>query len=369
MQKNFEQIQKIIIASALSLGLLVSMGGIGYKYLFAKEQTFTQSGKAVQVTQPASFQPETIYSKFQLKQPVNVLVLGDQGILSGDYLNKEINKVEETFKSQVKLTTLTNNSGTPWSTLMIFNKFQASQSEQPDLILLYPGTENQQEVKESPSEGLYEAILQTAGKALPKAEIIMLQGTNLQPAIKQIQTALAKHYNLPLWEPDSSKSTLLELLKQRSTAEFTGNKITAVNPVADIDQYLSWQQIQKPSSAYLMDKPNVKENLPVLVGSQSGAYVESNFTGKAVGVLVKCVPDGGMARIYVDNTKYNIIDTYSPEPCMKYFLVADNLPPGEHRVRLIVLGQSKYPSNGKRIIWYGFDATGSKDSANKKPGE
>ncbi|GAB6179479.1 hypothetical protein JCM14036_07980 [Desulfotomaculum defluvii] len=357
MRRSFEQIQKIIIISALTLGLLISVGGVSYKYLLAKEPNAitTQNMTSTAVS-------GNLYSKLQLRQPINVVVFSDQQRVSKEQLDQLAQELATELGCKVFLASPVSWDNSGWSTLMTLNNFIASEPEVPDLILLYPSTGDQQEIKVKESQSIYEAILQTTGKAFPRAEILV-QGHNLPGALQE----LVQHYSLPVLEDDSSLA-LIDLLKKRAASGFTGNNITNIKPLSEIEKYLSWQRIYKASLTHLMDKPNVNGSLPVLVGSQNGAFVESIFAGNTIGVLVKCVPDGGMARVYVDNEGYEIINTYAPEPVMKYFLVADALASGEHRVRLTSLGQGKYPSTGTRIIWHGFDTTGSKDAAKGKTG-
>lgn len=351
MGRSFEQIQKIIIVSAFTLGLLISVGGVSYKYLLAKEHPAVTAQNSSDIATTSI--SDNLYGKLQLRQPISIAVLGDSRLVPKEQ-QKLVNKLATEFSCKVSLFSLAGLDDSSWSTLMTLNNFISTKREEPDLILLYPNVTDQPETGTEQSLAIYEAILQTAGKAFPRAEVILVQGADLP----EVMQDLTKHYNLPLVRAESGLD-LINLLKRRSEAGITENKIDDVKPISDLEKYLTWQRIYEASLTHLMDKPKVKGDLPVLVGSQNGAYVESSFTGSAVGVLVKCVPDGGMARVYVDNNRYDLIDTYAPEPVMRYFLVADDLAPVEHRVRLYVLGQGKYPSSGTRVVWYGFDATGS----------
>jgi hypothetical protein len=279
LRRSFEQIQKIIIVSAITLGLMISVGGVSYKYLFAKDHRAVTAQNTSDIATTSI--SDNLYSKLQLRQPINVAVLGDSRLASEEQQKKLVDMLTTEFNCKVSLSSLANLDGSSWSTLMTLNNYISTKPDGPDLILLYPGASNQPDISTEQSLAIYEAVLQTAGKAFPRAEVICMQSDNLPKPMQD----MIRHYNLPLVKGDHGLA-LMDLLKERSSKDITENNIDAVKPISDFSRYLPWQRIYNASLTQQMDKPNVKGNIPVLVGSQNGAFVESSFTGRAVGVLV-----------------------------------------------------------------------------------
>ncbi|MEG6523020.1 hypothetical protein [Desulfotomaculum sp. 1211_IL3151] len=144
MRRSFEQIQKIIIVSALTLGLLISAGGVSYKYLFAKEHKGATTQNASDLASTSL--SVNLYTKLQLSQPINIAVLGSSGATSKEQQKKLVNKLSTEFSCKVSLFSLASIDGSSWSTLMTLNNFISTKPEMPDLIILYPSASDQSDI-------------------------------------------------------------------------------------------------------------------------------------------------------------------------------------------------------------------------------
>lgn len=371
MRTGIEVMQKWIIIGAIALGVLICATGFTYKFLFKNDTvpaklSINQAKSAMNNPAPA-FKLQGLYTKLRLGTPVNMLILGDDASNSWSKLLPE--KLEKQFHSKVDFNIFNLYKGTAWSGLISLNKYIKSSNAQPDLILLSFGLNDKQELNDEQHKAIYEAIIRTARQSYPLAEILMVQQLSLSPDIKTIQNQLADYYGLPLVDisdtqekdktgPNFSADKIIGLLNGRMEGRPEPKQTEQLKPLSDIKQYSSWRRVEDFSAAQFMDKANVPDAAPRLVSSRAGARMESTFTGSAVGVMLKCVPDGGLVKLYVDGKACGIIDTYAPEPVMKTVLLADNLAPGEHTVKLYVLGKKNYQSQGTRVIWYGYDVTG-----------
>ena len=358
MQKGMENLQKTIIITSFILGLIICLAGLAYKYFFLVP------AKVEAVHKPTPVPATGFYNKLKAGQSINILALGDSDFLNSNFSQLE-NMLETDFNLPANTSAIPAYKGTVWSNLMTFYKYQQTQSIKPDLILYFIGTNDPLELSLEQFKGIQEAVLRATGQAYPEAEIILSQPSDIDPAYAEALKNLAQHYNIPLVplpkesEAASLASAILDTINNRLNMKIPPNKISQTKALQDTHKYEAWQRQETFSESYLMEKANVPETVPRMVGEKYGAFVESELTGAVVGVIFKCVPDGGLARVYIDKNRYQIIDTYSPEPRMRYLLINDDLEPGKHKVKMLALGLSKYPSEGKRIIWYGFDATGT----------
>lgn len=371
MRTGIEEMQKWIIIGAIALGALICATGLTYKFLFKNDtvpvkSSITQAKSASNNTAPAGKQQD-LYTKLRLGTPVNMLVLADD--TSNTWASLLPGKLEEQFHAKVSSNILTSYQGTAWSGLISLNKYVKTGTAQPDLILLSFGLNDQQALNIEQHKAIYETIIRTTRQSYPQAEILMIQAPSLSPDFKNVQTQLANYYGLPMADisdnqeknqpgPNPDTGKIIGLLNGRMENRSEPKKTDQLKPLSDIKQYSSWRRVEDFTTAQLMDQANVSDGAPVLVSNKAGAWMESKFTGSAVGVMLKCVPDGGLVKLYVDRKACGIIDTYAPEPVMKTVLLADHLAPGEHTVQLYVLGQKNYRSQGTRIIWYGYDVTG-----------
>lgn len=378
MKKGVEKVQKWIIIGALLLGIAICAAGLIYKGLSGPTGDITPAaGNQVKNTESATPLPPDIntnlYSKLRYGKPVNIVIFGDETVRSEGELTSEkkwdhqLKKLLETnYKSQVTISTFTTYKGTSWSSLMSLNKYLQHKSPRPDLIVFCFGVNDQRELSLDQFKTIYEAALQTVGQGYPDTETLLVQQPNLAQEYVEAFTLLSSHYGLNIidasgvaeadYHPYAQKT--FELLKDKTDSFSKPISLTKVQPLNNVNKYLYWQRIEEHGQSHLMETASVNDGFPRLLSNKNGAFVESTFQGTSVGAIIKCVPDGGMARLYIDGKKYGLIDTYAPESMMRYVLIADDLQPGEHKVKLIVLNQKKEPSTGTRVIWYGFDSTG-----------
>ncbi len=79
-------------------------------------------------------------------------------------------------------------------------------------------------------------------------------------------------------------------------------------------------------------------NVPVLVGTAPGAEFSFRFTGTAAGLFVAAGPDTGRIEFSIDGAAFQKAETFTPWSANLHLpwaaLLDDNLPPGEHTVRV-----------------------------------
>ncbi len=79
-------------------------------------------------------------------------------------------------------------------------------------------------------------------------------------------------------------------------------------------------------------------NVPVLVGTEPGAEFSFRFNGTGVGLFVAAGPDAGRIEFSIDGAEFQKTETFTPWSANLHLpwavLLDDNLPPGEHSVRV-----------------------------------
>ena len=89
-----------------------------------------------------------------------------------------------------------------------------------------------------------------------------------------------------------------------------------------------------------------------------GESVELTFRGTRVDLIHRVSPEGGIAKVFVDGkpTPAGQIDMYSPSIEWNHRTpLAENLPRGEHTLRLEVTGRKHEAATGTYILVVGFD--------------
>ena len=356
---NRESIQKWIIITAVALGIIISTGGLAYRHLFANQPTNHPSPVKTTTSQASLTYSNNFYAKIKSSQPVNILFLGEDNSRNQRFLDEFTKDLDVKFSSKSSVSMFTTLIGTSWSNLMALHRVQ--QTQQPDLVLLCSGANDEKTLSPEQYKALFEATIQTLGQKYPHAEIMLMQEPSLNAVTVEIHRKLARHYNLPLLaledpnKPATAQDAPIEVIQEKLKTNATTAQIANKEPLWDIVKYQNWQQLQTYTEIYDMEESQDAANPHTLVGSKEGALVESIFNGRGIGVSVQCGPDGGVARVYLDGQKHNSINTYSPEPGVQHILLADNLEPGEHRIKVIVLGYGKHPSTGSKIVLEGFD--------------
>ncbi|GAB2783558.1 hypothetical protein GCM10027275_29440 [Rhabdobacter roseus] len=98
--------------------------------------------------------------------------------------------------------------------------------------------------------------------------------------------------------------------------------------------------------------------VPMLVGEQPGASFELTFSGRAVGIAVVSGPDAGTVTYRIDGQKTQTLDLFtqwSPQLHLPWYLVlADELKPGPHRLRVSIADRKNPQSTGTacRIVYF-----------------
>ena len=98
--------------------------------------------------------------------------------------------------------------------------------------------------------------------------------------------------------------------------------------------------------------------VPMLVGEQPGASFELTFSGRAVGIAVVSGPDAGTVTYRIDGQKPQTLDLFtqwSPQLHLPWYLIlADELKPGPHRLRVSISDRKNPQSTGTacRIVYF-----------------
>jgi hypothetical protein len=110
-------------------------------------------------------------------------------------------------------------------------------------------------------------------------------------------------------------------------------------------------------------------DLTTYFSDKNDASVSFTFTGTGVVIIGDWTQDGGKANVFIDGEFHRKIDTYywwsnegKPGAFLWHIL---NLEPGEHTVRLEVLGESKTETTGSNIYITGAAVFTSIDKASK----
>jgi hypothetical protein len=107
-----------------------------------------------------------------------------------------------------------------------------------------------------------------------------------------------------------------------------------------------WKSFEDPS---VSDKQLRKQ---IIFTENTGDEVEIPFSGTGISIEGNWYKDGGKADIYVDGNLHRSIDTYynfaNQQHTASIWHVL-NLKPGDHKVRLVVKGEKRAESEGKRV--------------------
>lgn len=94
-------------------------------------------------------------------------------------------------------------------------------------------------------------------------------------------------------------------------------------------------------------------NVPVLVGTTPGAEFSFRFVGTGVGLFVAAGPDTGRIEFSIDGGEFQKTETFTPWSANLHLpwavLLDDNLPPGEHTVRVRIAADHDPRSNGTAL--------------------
>lgn len=179
MHMNRERIQKWIIIAATVLGLVISLAGLTYRYIFANETTIKTSSTNMSNT-------TNLYDKLKLGQPVNILFLGEGNSRNRLFLDQLKKEFESEFSLKPNLTILSTLSG------------KTTQTQQPDLVLICSGENDEKELSPEQYKTRYEATIQELGKEYPNTELMLVQEPSLTDITVEIHRKLANHYNLSI---------------------------------------------------------------------------------------------------------------------------------------------------------------------------
>jgi sialidase-1 len=98
--------------------------------------------------------------------------------------------------------------------------------------------------------------------------------------------------------------------------------------------------------------------VPMLVGEEAGASFTLNFQGRAVGIAVVSGPDAGTISYSIDGGKPRELDLFTKWSTQLhlpwYLMLADELKPGKHRLKLTI-NDTKNPAstgNACRIVYF-----------------
>lgn len=108
----------------------------------------------------------------------------------------------------------------------------------------------------------------------------------------------------------------------------------------------SWKPYEITSES---DKKPVKQSM---YSEKPGDQLEIEFTGTGLSIEGNWYKDGGKADVYVDGTLHRTIDTYYDFAHQQHTVSiwhVLNLQPGDHKVKLVVKGEKRPESAGKRV--------------------
>ncbi|HEV7346782.1 GDSL-type esterase/lipase family protein [Telluribacter sp.] len=98
--------------------------------------------------------------------------------------------------------------------------------------------------------------------------------------------------------------------------------------------------------------------VPVLTGEEAGATFTFDFKGKAVGIAVVSGPDAGTISYSIDGKKPQTLDLFTQWSTQLhlpwYLMLADELKPGKHRLKLTIADTKNPASTGNacRIVHF-----------------
>lgn len=92
--------------------------------------------------------------------------------------------------------------------------------------------------------------------------------------------------------------------------------------------------------------------------STAGASMSYQFTGNGLTVLGAKGPDGGVVDVYLDGKRQTRVDTYAFSSQASTVLWKSNaIPPGPHRIQLVVVGASNPNSTASNVTLDAFDVS------------
>jgi hypothetical protein len=95
------------------------------------------------------------------------------------------------------------------------------------------------------------------------------------------------------------------------------------------------------------------------VANQAGVAIEMPFSGTEIYWRAVRSPDSGRADVYIDGALKKTIDCYSPRSTTpkEFAYFHRNLPPGNHRIRIVVRGEKHPDAKGALIRHVGFESS------------
>ncbi len=111
------------------------------------------------------------------------------------------------------------------------------------------------------------------------------------------------------------------------------------------DEAWSWSEGWSDQKSSLGPYP-----LVLRVSAAQGDQARLAFTGTAIALVGHAGPDGGRAKVYVDDRLTGEIDSYAPERTFDNALWHRyGLPPGTHTLTVVTTGEGDRQSSGRRI--------------------